>query len=333
VWDAQAGTALFDLKGHATAVRRVAFTPDGTRIVTREQDGTAKLWDARTGKELEGEAIPDAAHLEFGRQQWTSPDGQLLAQVRARPHDDRVQIVFWKLDDEELAYRRARMEPNPSRYRAEYRAARAAQDDFAAEFYLNLLAPPEQTPIRSESIVEPLFARLLIREDVLAALQAQPAADPEVQAACLKLAGAWFESALPCNNAAWSLVRDPGQPDASYQRGLRLAEEACRIEPENNAFLNTLGVARYRCGLMAEALALLTRSNDFNRQSEPTDLAFLALAQHRLGQSEKARTTLGRLREVIKGRTLARDPEAQAVLHEAETIELDRVFPADPFAP
>jgi hypothetical protein len=25
--------------------------------------------------------------------------------------------------------------------------------------------------------------------------------------------------------------------------------------------------------------------------------------------------------------------EAQAFLHEAETIELDRVFPADPFAP
>ena len=28
----------------------------------------------------------------------------------------------------------------------------------------------------------------------------------------------------------------------------------------------------------------------------------------------------------------AEDPEAQTLLREAETIELDRVFPADPFA-
>ncbi len=54
----------------------------------------------------------------------------------------------------------------------------------------------------------------------------------------------------------------PGWPDANYQRGLRLAKAACRLEPENVAFLNTLGVAQYRCGLMAEALATLTRSND-----------------------------------------------------------------------
>ena len=135
---------------------------------------------------------------------------------------------------------------------------------------------------------------------MLAALKAQPAADPEIQAACLKLAGTWPESASECNDAGWALVRDPGRPEADYQRGLRLAKAACRLEPENGAFLNTLGVAQYRCGLMAEALATLTRSNDLNKEKEPADLAFLALAQHRLGQSEKARDTLGRLREVMK---------------------------------
>ena len=174
---------------------------------------------------------------------------------------------------------------------------------------------------------------MLLRDDVLAALKAQPAADPEIQAACLKLAGTWPESALECNNAGWALVRDPGRPEADYQRGLRLAKAACRLEPENGAFLNTLGVAQYRCGLIAEALATLTRSNDLNQEKEPADLAFLALAQHRLGQSEKARDTLGRLREVMKNPASAGDPESQAFLREAETIELDQVFPADPFAP
>ncbi len=168
---------------------------------------------------------------------------------------------------------------------------------------------------------------------MLAALKAQPAADPEIQAVCLKLAGTWPESALQCNAAGWALVRDPGQPEADYQLGLRLAKAACRLEPENGDFLKTLGVAQYRCGLIAEALATLTRSNDLNKQKEPADLAFLALAQHRLGQSEKARDTLGRLRALMKNPASARDPESQAFLREAEMIELDQVFPADPFAP
>jgi hypothetical protein len=59
----------------------------------------------------------------------------------------------------------------------------------------------------------------------------------------------------------------------------------------------------------------------------------VCLAEHRLGLSEKARETLARLRAVMKDPEWADNPEAQAFLREAETIELDRVFPADPFAP
>ena len=204
-------------------------------------------------------------------------------------------------DEEELAYRRLLMQPNfrllSGRLR---RGDRRPTTSSRPGSTSTSSRRPSGRSIRAEPIVTPLFARLLLRDDVLAALKAQPAADPEIQAACLKLAGTWPESADQCNNAGWALVRDPGRPEADYQRGLRLARAACRLEPENGAFLNTLGVAQYRCGLMAEALATLTRSNDLNKQKEPSDLAFLALAQHRLGQSEQARATLGRLREVMK---------------------------------
>ena len=43
------GRQLLDLKGHTDGVYCVAFSPDGTRIVTGSADHTAKLWDARTG--------------------------------------------------------------------------------------------------------------------------------------------------------------------------------------------------------------------------------------------------------------------------------------------
>ncbi len=40
---------LLDLKGHTGSVWSVAFSPDGTRILTGSWDKTAKVWDARTG--------------------------------------------------------------------------------------------------------------------------------------------------------------------------------------------------------------------------------------------------------------------------------------------
>ena len=43
---------LFTLYGHTGAVTSVAFSPDGTRIVTGSEDQTAKVWDARTGTAL-----------------------------------------------------------------------------------------------------------------------------------------------------------------------------------------------------------------------------------------------------------------------------------------
>ena len=49
MWDARTGTPLLDLKGHTGTVTSVAFSPDGTRIVTGSGDQTAKVWDARTG--------------------------------------------------------------------------------------------------------------------------------------------------------------------------------------------------------------------------------------------------------------------------------------------
>ena len=257
VWDARTGTPLLDLKGHTGEVTSVSFSPDGTRIVTGSEDKTAKVWDARTGQELKGEPISTAPQPGP-----ISPDGRWIAHVVG----DRVELVPLQPDAEELEYRRLHTQPNLRRYRDGYDEAKKAGDEFAVRFYLNLLPAPERTRLLAEAIVAPLFARLLLRDDVLAALKAQPAANPEIQSACLQLAGTWPQDAMQFNNLAWPLVRDPGQPDATYRRGLRLAEAACRLEPDNGAILNTLGVAQYRSGLMTEALATLTRSNDLNKE-------------------------------------------------------------------
>jgi WD40 repeat protein/serine/threonine protein kinase len=323
VWDTATGTALFELKENTGGATSVSFTQDGSRIVTSSDEYPSTVWDARTGLKMKSEPIPPTL--------WTSrvrPDGRWVALIIG----NYVELIPCQPGEEEMSFRRLMTQPDFRPYREAYDAAAKANDDFAARFYLNLLPRPERVLIRAEAIVAPLFARWLLREDVLAALQAKPAPDPEIRAACLKLAGTWSESADECNHAGWALVRERGQPVANYQRGLRLAKAACRLEPQNGYYLNTLGVSQYRSKLMAEARATLTQSNDLNKQQQPADLAFLALAQHRLGQSDKARDTLGRLCQVMKNPELAKDPESQAFLREAETIELDRVFPTNPFA-
>ena len=55
-----------------------AFSPDGSRIVTSSNDGTARLWDAQTGKPgtvLKGHEAPVTSAV-------FSPDGRMIATHR-----------------------------------------------------------------------------------------------------------------------------------------------------------------------------------------------------------------------------------------------------------
>ena len=64
-------TCLKTLEGHSDSVRSIAYSPDGTKIVSGSYDETIKIWDANTGKclkTLEG-------HLSFVESVAFSPDG------------------------------------------------------------------------------------------------------------------------------------------------------------------------------------------------------------------------------------------------------------------
>jgi WD40 repeat protein len=124
------------------------------------------------------------------------------------------------------------------------------------------------------------------------------------------------------NGESWSTACRPGKPLVAYRRAVRWAEAACRQQPNSGAYRNTLGVARYRAGEHAEAEAELTRSAKLNAQqrggSDPSDLAFLALAQHRQGAKARARKTYERLQKLMKEARWANNEEAKGYLREAE---------------
>ncbi|HEX2066138.1 MAG TPA: hypothetical protein VHI93_04925, partial [Candidatus Thermoplasmatota archaeon] len=64
--------ATLTLKGHASHVYGVAFSPDGKRIVSGSGDMTVRVWDAITG----GEAHTLRGHTGSVQSVAFSPDGK-----------------------------------------------------------------------------------------------------------------------------------------------------------------------------------------------------------------------------------------------------------------
>ena len=46
------GTNILTYRGHSSKVNAVAWSPDGTRIVSASDDRTVQVWDAATGETL-----------------------------------------------------------------------------------------------------------------------------------------------------------------------------------------------------------------------------------------------------------------------------------------
>jgi WD40 repeat protein len=287
VWDARTGTPPRELKGHTGSVDSVAFSPDGTRLVTRSQDGTAKVWDARTGWELKGEPIPPLiAPKEI------SPDGRFIAHRVG----SLVELVPLQPDEEEVAYRRMHMQPNVWRYREGYEAALAAKDEFAAQFYLPFLPPPEQEIRKAQAAADREIAADRTA-DALVYLAKVSAANPEDTILFLKLAAlqAWFgrdqELAATCRRGlAWAKnTTDPATADqvaraccvlpwtdkTQHEEVLALARKAVQLrkDSQDGPWFHrarrdlpwcqlTLGMSEYRSSHFAEAdAALLAAAN------------------------------------------------------------------------
>jgi serine/threonine protein kinase/WD40 repeat protein len=91
------------------------------------------------------------------------------------------------------------------------------------------------------------------------------------------------------NNLAWIYVTAP-EALRDAKEAVRLAEEAVRLDPRNPVYQNTLGAACYRAGRYRQAVDRL--EPNLLRQEDPFlahDLYLLAMACHKLGESEKAR--------------------------------------------
>jgi hypothetical protein len=102
------------------------------------------------------------------------------------------------------------------------------------------------------------------------------------------------------NESSWRVARSPGATIPAYRLAFRQAETASRILPFNPAFLDTLAAAHYRLGEYEDVLKIVAVSRKRRPRPSIPGTAFLAMAQYRLGNVEKAKVDFEELQGMKK---------------------------------
>jgi hypothetical protein len=280
-------------------------------------DQTIKIWDVATGKEIRtlvGHAgwvhtlswSRDGRRLASGGWDqtvkfWDSDTGNEVASFRA--HVNHVNAVSWSPDSRRLAS--------------------ASSDQTIKIWDGTVLTTEARVEREAVALLNYVFSRPLPRADILEHLSSSPTLQPQVRAAAVDLIGRFHEEtdAKRYYDAAWPVVRNRYANIFTSQLALAQMKKASAQAPTVAPYRIGLGVAQYRLGKFekeryAEAQATLTTCDP----NHPAALAFLALAQHQLGEKEQARATLARLRELMKRPEWAAHAESRADLHEAAAL-------------
>jgi WD40 repeat protein/serine/threonine protein kinase/tetratricopeptide (TPR) repeat protein len=296
VWDATTGVELLTLWGHTAPITGVAFSPDSRRLASASFDLTVKLWDTGIGQEL----LTLRGHTDKVQGVAFSSNGRRLVSAS----DDHT-VRIWDatvLTPELLVQREARSLVEALLAKPLSKAevfARIGRDAMITEAVrqeaLALAEPAWRSMVQREAqaLVQSLFAKLLLRPEVVESIRRNDNLSEWVRQEALSLAQHYPEGAGQFNQASWEVVSQTGAKGADYRLALHRAEVAYRLVPQKVSYLITLGVAQYRAGRYPEAVDTLAQAERLvplaHEDSLPVVLTFLAMAHWQLGEKEEAR--------------------------------------------
>jgi tetratricopeptide (TPR) repeat protein len=313
----------------------LAFTPDGSRLVTTLMDRPyLRVWDLRAIRRRLAELrldweppatfdtpeapgsfppIPKPFRVERGRlDSW-------MTEEAAQSVERTTRAIETKPDDADAHHQRGHALDRLKRY-----------DEAIADFTAALRASPNNAHLlASRGYAEAGLNRLdEAIADCEATLRLKP--NPADRESLARL----------CNNLAWTLATGPAST-RNPACALNLAWQAVELTPDQASSLKTLGIAQYRLGLYAQAIATLEKSLSAGTgESDAFELFFLAMAHHRLGHVDQARDGFDRaVRWLSERKNLSPQHVAELTSFRAEAEAVlglagpGAELPADVFAP
>jgi hypothetical protein len=314
LWDATSGKELHALHGHRYWIGSVTFSPDGTRLASASEDTQVLLFDTHTSRQI----CALKGHTQAVWSVAFSPDGTRLA---TGSHSGSVKLwdvatgqELRTLQTEIPGVRSVLFSPDGQRLVAAGEGGKVILWD---------ARPIGAAEVEAALLLQTLFAKPLPRSAVMQAVLKQLLLRDAGRAMALQLADRFPEEtqALKYHAAAWPVLRHAYANVFAVQTALAQMEAACARAPGDDKYQSALGVAYYRLGTFheehyAKALALLSKC----RPDQPATLAFLAMAQQRLGHKTEGLATLSRLRKLLQTPAWAQDSESQGLLAEADAL-------------
>jgi tetratricopeptide (TPR) repeat protein len=281
-----------------------SFSPDGSRmVVTMTGEPVVRVWDLRAiRRQLAALGLDWDLPLDPAT---ADPEPRPVTGPRPGPvRIDRGALDDWLKDDrgmtrELLAQVSDELRADPDSVEAHHQRghllANLGRHAEAVADFSSLLKSGESDAEDRDGHAHLLEARgasyaALGKHDLaLADFEASVRLEPGASPARGKLARS-------LNNSAWMLLNDPaGVRPPGKALALELARQAVVLSEHQVEYLNTLGVALYRLGRLAEAVPVLERSLAASQdRADAFDLFFLAMARHRMGLRREARACYDR---------------------------------------
>jgi WD40 repeat protein/tetratricopeptide (TPR) repeat protein/tRNA A-37 threonylcarbamoyl transferase component Bud32 len=306
----------------------LSFSPDGSRLAAGTRDGAVQIWDLHEiraplrelGLDWEPPAPPPRFEADAGPVRVEVDRGELTELARAS-----LLLALWPFNAEAY-YRRGRAHARLNELQealADYLYALALKPNHAgAEYQRGLVLDrlrrvPEAIDAWSRAIaLDPDHAdAYAARADAYERLHRwDEAIEDELKVVALR--PDWSEFS---NTGAWLLTNHPDPRRRNPGRAIALALKALEQEPDNAAYWNTLGVARYRAGDWRLAAEALERSIALLGYIGSHDGFFLAMSRWQLGERQEA---IRLYREATQGmeKSLADDGELRRFRAEAEEL-------------
>lgn len=158
--------------------------------------------------------------------------------------------------------------------------------------------------IEITALVGELFAEHLVPDDVRSAIGADTTLPAAMREEALALVSAREADPAALTHAAFDVARTAGLPAARYELAAKAAARFAEAHPDFEPAYTTLAAARWRLGLLPEALAAIEAAGAVlpNGRDRPVRLLILALVLRSLGRHAEAEEALDRADSISAAR-------------------------------